>query len=237
MQIIKDVFLVSGFPYARHPNVYAVKGRDGLILVDTGLDEGDLEIINENIEYWGLSDYPISHVLITHEHFDHCGNAHIFKKKGARIVAGLEDAEAIETGDDRTIGYAFHKEFIPCKVDIKVVDGDIIDAAGLMFGVIHVPGHTPGSVFYKLELDGKTIFFTGDAIRVGTNCESAFTGWSGGIDYDMNRYFESIRKVAKLKPNIILAGHWQPCLKDGWKILQKVYTKVLLDWRQPATYV
>lgn len=237
MQITRNIYQVSGFPYGVHPNVYAVKGKDGIVLIDTGLDKYELGIIDENMKYWGLSVYPVTHALITHSHFDHAGNAHIFRERGAVIAAGPVDAEGIEAGDDRTIGYAYCKKFMPCHVDMKVKDGDIIRAAELEFEVIHVPGHSSGCVFYKLESEGKTIMFTGDAIRVGNNCESAILGWSGGVDYNLELYFETLKKISHLHADIILAGHFQPCLKDGWKIFQKAYTKALLDWRQPTTYV
>ena len=53
------------------------------------------------------------------------------------------------------------KEFIPCEVDIKVKDGDVVKAAGLVFEVIHVPGHTPGSVFISWSWKGKLSFYRG----------------------------------------------------------------------------
>ncbi|MGE5559129.1 MAG: MBL fold metallo-hydrolase [Bacillota bacterium] len=236
MQIIKDIFLVSGFAYGLHPNVYAVKGEDAAVLIDTGLAEADLAVIDQNLAYWGLDKHPISHVLITHSHFDHCGNAHHLRKRGAKIAAGPGDAEGIECGDERTIDYAYQMKFPACPVDLKVSDGDVIHAAGLDFTVIHVPGHSGGCVFYRLELDGKVVMFTGDAVRVVGNCESAVLGWSGGTDYDRERYFSTLKKISRLQADIVLAGHFQPCLRDGWRIFQKAYMKALLEWRGPATY-
>lgn len=236
MQVFRNIYQVSGSPYGVHPNVYIVKGHNAVVMIDTGLDESELTVVLENMKFWGLSEYPVTHVLITHSHFDHSGNAHIWSKRGSKIAAGPSDAEGIELGDDRTIGYAYAKKFTACPVDIKVKDGDTVETAGLKFDVIHVPGHSSGCVFYRLISDDKVILFTGDVIRVGTNCEFAKLGWSGGIDYDQKVYFESLKKVKDLECDIILAGHFQPCLKDGFKILQNAYMKALLDWRQPATY-
>lgn len=236
MQIIKDVYLVSGFAYGVHANVYAVKGEGGVVLVDTGTDAGELEVIDENLSYWGLTQHPLTHALITHAHFDHSGNAHILRKRGAAIAAGPGDAEGIELGDSRTIDYAFGRPFPACPVDIKVKDGDVVKAAGLEFAVFHVPGHSSGCVFYQLVKDNKTILFTGDVIRVDSNCSGAKLGWSGGEDYNLDVYLASLKRASKMKADIILAGHFQPCLKNGTKILQNAYMRALLDWRQPATY-
>ena len=236
MQLVKDIYLVSGFAYGLHPNVYAVKGENAVVLIDTGLDENDLSVVDANLRYWGLAQYPLSHVLMTHAHFDHSGNAHLLRQRGAMTVAGPGDAEGIELGDDRTIPYAFGRKFPSCPIDVKVKDGDHVYAAGLDFSVIHVPGHSPGCVFYRLVMDGHIILFTGDVVRVGSNCESAKLGWSGGVDYDREAYMQTLARISKLEADVILAGHFQPCLKDGYKVLQNAYMRALLDWRQPATY-
>ena len=235
MQLIKNVYLIGGFPfpYTGHgyrwklKNMYAVKGDDAIILIDTGEDETQLGIALENLEYWGLSKYPISHVLITHSHFAHSANAHILRKQGAKIVAGYSDAEGIEAGDDRTIGYAYtnRKKFEPCTVDIKVKDGDVVSAAGLDFTIVHVPGHSTGSVLYRLVMDGKIVLFTGDTVGVAPYCSSAKLGWTGGADYNQDLYIESIKKIFKMDADIILPGDLQPCLREGWQILECMYTE------------
>jgi hypothetical protein len=70
---------------------------------------------------------------------------------------------------------------------------------------------------------------------VANNCSGAKLGWSGGEDYNLDIYLASLKRASKLKADIILAGHFQPCLKNGTKILQNAYMRALLDWRQPAT--
>ena len=236
MQIIKDVFLLSGHAYGLHPNVYAVRGTNGLVMIDSGLDEIDLSVIDRSCREWGLDKLPITHLLLTHAHFDHSGNAQILRQRGAVVVAGPSDAEGIEAGDDRTIPYAYGRMFPACKVDIRVSDGDTIHSGELVFSVIHVPGHSNGSVFYRLEKNGKVILFTGDVVRVKGNCEGALLGWSGGIDYNPDLYMKSLARIAKMECDILLGGHFHPCLKDGYKILQNAYMRALLDFRKPSIY-
>jgi hydroxyacylglutathione hydrolase len=234
MQLLKDIYLVSGFAYGLHPNAYAVKGRDAVVLIDSGLDERDLATIDGTLRYWDLAQYPLTHLLLTHSHFDHSGNAHAIRQRGVLTAAGPGDAEGIELGDDRTIPYAYARKFPACPIDIKVKDGDIVHAAGLDFEVIHVPGHSCGSVFYKLTLDGRIILFTGDVVRVGANNETAMLGWTGAVDFDRAAYLRSLQRIARLDADVVLAGHFQPCLKDGYKLLADAYMRALLDWRQPA---
>lgn len=115
-------------------------------------------------------------------------------------------------------------------------EGDVVSAADLNFEVVHVPGHSKGCVFYRLRHGGKIILFTGDVVRVGTNCQFGKLGWSGGVDYDRSSYFKSLERIADLECDVILAGHFQPRLFEGWKVLKSTYKVALLDWRPPATY-
>lgn len=234
MQVLKDVYLLSGYPYSVSSNVFAVKGKHSIVLIDTGTDAYDMGVIENNLVYWGLSNYPISHVLITHAHLDHGGNAHLFQDRGSKIVASPYEADGLELADERCIGYAFDKKPIPCRVDLRVHEGDIIKAFELDFEVIEAPGHSGGSLIYRLVLDGKIILFTGDTIRVGMNCDSAVLGWSGAVDYNRELYLETLGKISKLEADVILGGHFQPCLQNGWKILGKAYTQALLEFNPPV---
>jgi glyoxylase-like metal-dependent hydrolase (beta-lactamase superfamily II) len=241
VQILHNVFRMSGPPYGTHENVYVVKGSDSLVMIDTGIDEAELALVDENIAYWGLGGLPLSHVFITHAHYDHCANAHILRDRGARIVAGEGDADGIERGDDRTAAYAFadRAPFVPCPVDTRVAEGDTIRAAGLAFDVIHVPGYTAGSVFYKLVADGRTVLFTGDVVKVEFHKHGfalgAKLGWSGGVDYDRRTYLETLERISQMHADILLPGHLQPCLEEGWQILRDAYAAARYRWlNQPV---
>jgi glyoxylase-like metal-dependent hydrolase (beta-lactamase superfamily II) len=247
MEIIRSVYLMAGPHYGTHENVYVIKGENSLVMVDTGIDEEELAVVDGNIAYWGLKDYPISHVLITHSHYDHCANAHILRKRGAKIVAGPSDAEGIELGDDRTASYAFthKKKFVPCPVDLKVKDGDVINVAGLKIEAIHVPGYTKGSMFYKLVTEGKNVLFTGDVVKVDVGntekVESLFwvrakLGWSGGVDYDQEQYLETLEKISTMNADILLPGHLGLCLNGGWQVLRAAYTAARWRWLMPWIY-
>lgn len=231
MQILKDIFLTSGLPYGFHPNAYAVKGPHGVVLIDSGLDERDLAVIDSNLRYWGLSQLPVTHLLLTHAHFDHTGNAQELRSRGVLTVAGPGDADGIEQGDARTISYAYGRKFPACKIDLRVKDGDVIDAAGLTFDVIHVPGHSSGCVFYRLVSDGRIILFTGDVVHVGETSDTARLGWNGAVDYNRAAYLASLQRISMLEADVILAGHYQPCLQNGFKVLQNAYMRGLTELR------
>lgn len=238
MQIMNNVYQVLGGAYANIANIFVVKTDNELVLIDSAETEEEYEQILENMRYWGLEKYPISYVLLSHKHLNHIGNAYRFREMGAKIVAGVRDAEAIEKGIITEIcdyaPFPKKKQYVPCPVDIKVKDGDSIKAGNLRFEVTEVPGHTDGSVFYHLELEGKVIYFTGDVLNVAHDCSGATLGWEGGIDYNKNIFFDSIRHFSKIECDIILPGHYQLCLQDGSRIMNDAYRAALEEWRQPS---
>ncbi|MDR1176414.1 MAG: MBL fold metallo-hydrolase [Treponema sp.] len=231
MQLFKDVYLLSGHAYAMHPNVYGVvlPERQGLVLIDTGLNEEDLEIIEGNLVYWGLLDLRISHVLITHSHFDHAGNARHFRDKGAFIMAGEGDAQGIEAGDERTINYAYPMAFPPCRVDRIIRDGEKLELPGLDVHCHLVPGHSRGSVAYEANIRGKIILFTGDFLMAAPDCAYGRPGIPVGEDYDFAAYLSSLRRLRNVTVDAVLGGHGHPALARGSRIINSAYRNMLAE--------
>lgn len=235
MKLSPNIYLLSGFCYGIHQNVYGITTPENtLILVDTGTDEQDWRMITQNIRFWGLEGRKIAYVLITHSHYDHCGNAHILRDAGAQIIAGDLDAQGIECGDERTIPYAFARPFPVCKVDQIVHGGQKLTLDGLTFTCHHVPGHSAGSMVYALALDGVDVMFTGDFIRVGNNCEEGKLGWTGAEDFDPQAYLASLKKMLSYPVDFVLGGHFQPCLTNGREIVKSAYKNALLHFRWPS---
>lgn len=238
MQILKNVYQILGGSYANIANIFVIKGKDSLVLIDTAETPEEYEMMEANMKYWGLDQYPISHVLISHKHLNHIGNAWKYRERGAVIVAGDADADAIEQGIINEIcdfnPFPKKPPYIPCKIDLRVKDGDTFEAAGLTFKVYEVPGHTDGSVFYEVELDGQVLLFTGDVLNVQDDCRGAYLGWEGGMDFNRNKFFESVKRFSRLKCDVILPGHYQLCMQDGSRILNDAYRVALEEWRQPA---
>jgi glyoxylase-like metal-dependent hydrolase (beta-lactamase superfamily II) len=231
VQLLKDVYLLSGHSYGLHPNVYGIvlPGRQGIALVDTGLNNEDRVMIEKNIAYWDLTCLPVTHVLITHSHFDHAGNAFYFKQKGAVILAGDGDAQGIAAGDERTINYAYPMPFPACEADQILHDMDRLDLRGLVVTCHLAPGHSRGSVVYEMTLEGRNVLFTGDFLMAAQDCVHGLTGIPVGEDYDPAAYLASLRKIRQLKADVILGGHGQPALEKGNFIINSAYRNMLAN--------
>lgn len=91
-------------------------------------------------------------VVTTHQHWDHVRALEaVVAATGARTVAGAADA------DD-----------LPVPVDVRVGQGDVVRVGDSSLDVIHLRGHTPGSIALAYDDPaGSTHLFTGDSLFPG----------------------------------------------------------------------
>lgn len=208
-------------------NSYILKTEEGLIMFDCGCGD-TLEQIFRNMKYWDLNPDDISYCLLTHPHLDHAGGANLLKKRGVKIIAIKETAEAVATGDERCAGYLYHKKFQPVEVDRIVSPGEVLNLHGKKIEVGHYPGHSMGCTAYSFSHEDKNIVVTGDII--GTLLAGDF-GWDGSFDFDKKIYTESLRRFAQLDPDIMLPGHGLIYFhKPQWRV-EEALNSALIQWR------
>ena len=118
------------------------------LLIDAANDpELLVELVGEHAPKLAL-------ILTTHQHFDHWqALAAVAESSGAPTAAHALDAEPLPVEPSRFLA-----------------GGDVIDIGDLTFDVIHLRGHTPGSVALALRPDGERTavqLFTGDCLFPG----------------------------------------------------------------------
>jgi len=99
-----------------------------------------------------VGDAPLRTVVTTHRHGDHWqGLADVVAATGARTIAHPTDAPAL-----------------PVPVDTPVSHGDTVRVGEVELAVIHLRGHTPGSVALRYDdPEGSPHLFTGDSLFPG----------------------------------------------------------------------
>src|SRR4051794_33515769 len=96
--VVPGVYLLGKtFPAA----VYAVDTGDGLVLVDSGVEDS-AALVTEQLTELGLDVKRLRAILLTHVHFDHClGAARLRELTGAKIYAGRGDCGPLRQGGPR----------------------------------------------------------------------------------------------------------------------------------------
>ncbi len=231
MRVTEHTYVLSGTNYSAGEygplgNVYAIRTGQGMILIDCGLPDSGLEVINETLNYYGIQD-PITHVLITHAHVDHCGNAKYYQEQGAKIVVGAGDVDYLckaggfnmfrDTRVEETTYHIF-PAFTP---DIQIAEDQEMVINGLNFKFILIPGHSMGSMAIQVTVDGKVLMFVGDVIRpAGIFCETIIPEWRGDPKFDRMAFVDSMVKLAQYDTDMVLPGHGTLVVRDGTKVLR-----------------
>ena len=148
-------------PFPVH--VWIVRHPMGAVLVDTGIGLGN-ELINEwyrpqvtllpaALETVGLTTTDITILVLTHLHFDHCGQH--------AAVAAPVYVQRLEYELAKTSGYTVPEWAAIPETRLRLVDGELEVLPGIR--LLPTPGHTPGHQSVIVE--------TGDGrVALGGQC-------------------------------------------------------------------
>ena len=189
---------------------YYLEGEGHRIIVDTGGTPPDgvkwqpyFRTENESLEKAlfniGVSPEDIDIVLLTHLHWDHASNNHLFPN--ARFVVQQKEYNyltALEPGVKR--GYDPDLVF---QTKYKLVDGDTDIVPGI--SVVLAPGHSAGMQCVLVETRVGKYILGGDLITLFENWE-AKPHIANGVYYDLNTLLESHEKIDRIH-GMVLPGH------------------------------
>jgi glyoxylase-like metal-dependent hydrolase (beta-lactamase superfamily II) len=204
-------------------NFWHIRGRDRDLLIDSGM--GVVPLRSSFPDLFGDKEII---ALATHTHIDHIGAIHEFDHRWvhpaeARHMAapsgitGLVCAEIppalcklfVDAGyppfDDLLIdalpyaGYDPHGYRLRGAAPTRLVtEHDVIDLGDRQFEIIHLPGHSTGSISIWEKATGT--LYTGDLIYDGPLVYE-------GPGMDLTVYAQSLRKLKDLPVRTVHAGH------------------------------
>ncbi len=202
-------------------NIWHVRGRDRDLLIDTGFGVASLHAAAQH-----LFDKPLSAVA-THAHLDHVGSLHEFGERivhraeadDIAVASGnfslyRADQPADFIASVERAGYEVGPTFITAlpHADFNlgeftrraapatriVGEGDVIDLGNRVFEVLHLPGHSPGSIGLWEAASGT--LFSGDAIYDGPLLDEL-------PGSDIAVYRQTMRRLLRLPATVVHAGH------------------------------
>jgi len=211
-------------------NVWHVRGRDRDLVVDTGNGIGDLHAVLRP-----LVEDREAIAVATHGHFDHIGGLYAFDERWchpadaddlrrpfplaltrADFPAGLEEEirwfgyeppELVVTALP-SAGFDLPAWRTPATEPTRLVEGgDPIDLGDRTFEVLHVPGHTAGSI--ALWDSSAGLLFTGDTAALDDPLSAQ----------DEAAFVASLERLRTLPVELVCAGHSRPFGRDELEAL------------------
>jgi len=194
--------LITSRPlWAAETNCY-VLGKDAggpALIIDAPPDpEGVLALLAQH-------RFIPAAVLLTHGHVDHMGGAGSLARQNSVAVHVHPDDDFLTLAPEVQLRSLFgmvpEGDFAPPERLINLVDGQLLNLAGIALEVLHTPGHTPGHCCFHLAKEG--ILFSGDQL---------FAGSIGRTDLPGGSYPQLMAsmavKVVTLPPETrVLPGH------------------------------
>ena len=168
------------------------------IIIDPG---DDPEEILRRVEKHGLK---IKQMVCTHTHIDHVGAIYELQEK-AEAPAAIHKADLFlyEKLDVQAqwSGMPMPKR---AAIDSFIQDGDAVTCRGVEMGVLHTPGHTPGSSTFHLAGD-RNILFTGDTLFMQSIGRTDL--WGGSFEEIMRSIQQKLMTFDD--DTLVICGHGQ----------------------------
>lgn len=185
-------------------NCYAVRAADSseCVLIDAGHDcAPELATLMHDEELRPQA------VLLTHGHPDHIlGLPRVLAQWDVPVFLGAEDVYRLARPAE-TLSPPFAQMLEPLVRDWSAPEVESLSGAqtmtiaGLEITSVAAPGHTEGSLLYRIRADGEEIIFTGDVV---------FAGAIGRVDLpggDARAMGNTLREFATLPDVSIYPGH------------------------------
>lgn len=194
-------------------NVWHVRGRDGDMLVDSGMGVVSLR------EWVPLVTERPLEAVASHTHFDHIGCQHEFPCRschGAEAEMMRSPTRVATLADPYVTDEIFTAlppaPYLSATYAVKAApatrllwDGDVVDLGDRRFEVIHTPGHSPGGIALWEAATG--VLFSGDIVYDGPLIEDTYH--SNAADYH-----RSMVRLYDLPVRVVHGGHFASYGRD-----------------------
>lgn len=117
-----------------------------------------------------------THLLLTHQHFDHVEDVEAFQKSGTVVWMHSPYSETLIRQKEARENWGLPVDITPFEPNKILSESSNIEIGGLSFKISHVPGHSPDSItFYSEQLDAA---FVGDTLMAGGTGRTDLPGGS-----------------------------------------------------------
>ncbi len=182
--------------YDNNCNSYYIGGTVQA-LVDPGLVKYFPALL-KSMEKDGIRREDIRTIINTHAHADHIEASSLFNGSGVKIALHETDVAFYNGKENAILCRMFGLDIPPIDVNLVLQEGELV-LGEETFQVLHVPGHSPGSLALYWPRTGA--LFSGDVIFDQNVGRTDFPGGDGTL------LKQSITRLSKLEVEYLLPGH------------------------------
>lgn len=224
-----------------HANLWLIEGARLDLVIDTGNGLAPLSPVLARLR--SEPDKPLL-AMVTHGHMDHVGGLHEFEQRAGHAldVPEIRNIHPLLRGDDVWPSVARQSEeagypvppllidrpprpgFDPARwrpvgttLTRTVDEGDLLDLGDRVLSVLHLPGHTPGSI--GLWDEERAMLFSGDAVYA----EEPIIDTTPTSDVD--DYVRTMERLRSLRVEVVHPGHDE---SFGGELLSTICDRYLL---------
>lgn len=174
-------------------NCYLVRapGSAEAVVVDPGADAAEIRL------ELARSGAACAAILVTHGHWDHLGGvADLAEGTGAPVHMAEDERALLEHVDDYVPPGMRLRPYTP---DVLLAGDETLELAGLTFGTLRIPGHSPAHLAFATE----GALFSGDVLFAGSVGRADLPG------ADWQLLLSSIATLAERFPpeTVVYPGH------------------------------
>ena len=192
--------IINLFPGSYNSNCYIlIHGGEALVIDPSASAKSILERVQKERAV-------LKGILLTHGHFDHIVSVDTLRRAcPVPLMIHKEDAEMLEDGRKNAFTLFFGMDISYAPAERLLQGGDKITLGGMDIEVVHLPGHSKGSVCYYIP--GERTMFTGDLLFAQGYGRADL---HGGNAFTLRTSLCALRQYPK---NVtIYPGHGESCL-------------------------
>lgn len=209
IQPAPGVHVAQGFDFG---DIAFVTTDEGIVAIDAGTTEDNARAALTALRR--MTAAPISHVILTHAHWDHIGGLRALAGPGTRVIAQAAFGDELRIVNETGVSFRYFfgttgsQRRYDVAPDQLVRDAQTLTIGGTKFALHPVRGGETTDALL-VHLPDKGVLFVGDVFMPYLGAPFVPEGSADGL-------FEAITTIRSLGPRVLVHGH--PPLTDFFTI-------------------
>jgi glyoxylase-like metal-dependent hydrolase (beta-lactamase superfamily II) len=199
-----DVHVAQGYDFC---DFAFITTGDGVVAIDAGTSPAR---VSAALGEAGLAGQAISHLILTHAHFDHVGGVDAVRGPGTQVVTHAAFPEGLEHQRGNTLPFRYFLGNTGGAGPSGIPDSDIVPdrlisepvtlkVGGTELELYPTPGGETGDAL-MVYLPGSGLLFTGDVMMPYLGAPFFAEGSPDGL-------LETLAFIRELQPRVLIQGH------------------------------